>query len=270
MIYFVTYGDKNYAKSKNRIASQAEATGFFDQVLTLGIDDLSPVTLRSPLMRFEKGGGLFVWKPDVIENALSRMKDGDILVYADSGCSVFKNNEWKRYFNLLQKHTAILFMLPLTCETYTKKNVLEHYSYIGKNWKKRYQIAATFFLLKKNEKTLDFVREWKLTMLQCPEFIVDVPKESLHEESRCFIENRHDQSILTALTYKYAKSHRFKLLFHHFEGVDRFRKQAVVATRISDNATRGGNKRSLLKNTLYYLIALPYRHLYQKFWMLLK
>jgi hypothetical protein len=270
MKYFITYADKNYEKSKERIASEAEATGFFDQVITYGKKDLSDDILNAALMRYERGGGYFVWKPYVVEKTLLGMNDGDILVYADCGCSVFKNDEWKRYFNLLSDYNAVMFMLPLTCEAYTRKNVLEHFAGIGKNWKRRYQVSATFFLLKKNKQTISLIREWKQTMVQFPELVVDVPKDQMHEESPRFIENRCDQSILSALAYKYERDFHIKILFHHFEGVDRFRKQAVVATRISDSAVRGGNKRSILKNTLYYLVALPYRHLYQKFWVLMK
>ena len=270
MKYFITYGDKNYEKSKKRIGTEAEATGFFDRVITYGKEDLSDDILNVDLMRYKRGGGYFVWKPFVVEKTLLSMNDGDILVYADSGCSVFKNDKWERYFHILNKYDALMFMLPLTCEAYTRKNIIEHFSAIGKNWKNRYQIATTFFLLKKNEHTIQFVQEWKQTMLQHPEFVVDVAKENLQEESFRFIENRHDQSIFCALAYKYAKPFNFKIQFHHFEGLDRFRKQAIVATRISDSGVRGGNKRRFIKNILYYVLALPYRHLYQKFWVLMK
>ena len=34
--YFLTYGDHNFAKSKERIAQEAKDTGLFDHILTKG------------------------------------------------------------------------------------------------------------------------------------------------------------------------------------------------------------------------------------------
>ncbi|WP_121357033.1 hypothetical protein [Flavisolibacter nicotianae] len=270
MKYFITYGDENYEQSKRRIAAEAIATGNFDQVVTYSRKDLDKEFLTSPLFNYRKGGGYFVWKPYIVEKTLEQMHEGDLLVYADCGCTVFRSREWKKYFGLLEKYNGVVFMLPLTCEAYTRKNVLDNYTAIGKHWKKRYQVSATFFLFKKNRQTMAFAREWKETMVRNPEFVVDVQQELLHNESPKFVENRYDQSVFSALAYKYEKEYGLKILFHHFEGYDRFLKQALVATRISDTEVRGGNKRPVLKNILYYLLAMPYRRLYQKIWVLRK
>jgi len=266
MRYFVTYGDKIYENSKKRLAKQAAETGFFDKILVYGREDVSEEVATSPLFSNKKGGGYWLWKPNVVGKTLAMMQDGDILVYADSGCSVYKDEEWNRYFGLLEKHNGIVFLINGTNEQYSRRNIIEHFSDIGKHWKRRYQIAATFFLIRKTPETVAFVREWQELMLHHPELVMDVPESELHHESPRFVGNRHDQSVFTALAYRYEQKYKLKILFNHFEGgVDHFSGQALIASRISDKGLRS-EKRSYLKNILLYLVAKPYRYLYQSYW----
>ncbi|GAA4438011.1 hypothetical protein GCM10023188_32860 [Pontibacter saemangeumensis] len=267
MRYFVTYGDKAYENSKKRIAKQASETGFFDKILVYGREDVSDDVATSPLFNNKKGGGYWIWKPNVVGNTLKEMKEGDILVYADSGCSVFKDEEWNRYFGLLEKYNGIVFLINGTNEQYSRSSIIDHFSGIGKHWKKRYQIAATFFLIKKTASTVEFISRWQDIMLNRPDLVMDVPESERSKESPRFVGNRHDQSIFTALAYQYEQEYNLKILFNHFEGgTDRFSGQAVIASRISDKGLRS-EKRSYLKNILLYLVAKPYRYLYQSYWV---
>ncbi|PRY11232.1 hypothetical protein CLV24_11127 [Pontibacter ummariensis] len=265
--FFITYGDKIYEQSKRRIARQAAETGLFDRIITFGREDVSEDVAVSPLFKQKKGGGYWLWKPNIVLKTLAEMDNGDILVYADSGCTVHKDKEWSRYFDLLKEYNALVFLINGTNEEYTRRSIFEHFSGVGKHWHKRYQIAATFFLLKKTPETVAFVQEWQDVMVSNPQLVMDVADEERGKESLRFVENRHDQSIFTALAYKYQKVYRLKVLFNHFEGgIDRFRGQALIASRISDEGSRGEN-RSLLRNILLYLLAKPYRLLYQTYWV---
>lgn len=109
--YFITYGNKAYSDSKKRILDEALHTGVFDETFAYGPEDLSLSTLKSPLMQYQRGGGYWIWKPDIIFKTLSRTGNDDIVVYADSGCSLFPSVEWDDYFKLLEKYDILVFRL---------------------------------------------------------------------------------------------------------------------------------------------------------------
>lgn len=109
MKYFIKYGDEAYAKSKQRLVDQAKKSRYFDKIIAYGKKDLKGQILDSPLLNFSRGGGYWLWKPYVIMETLKDMKEGDILVYADSGCSVYKSRGWARYFNHFKKFNLLVF-----------------------------------------------------------------------------------------------------------------------------------------------------------------
>lgn len=266
MRYFITYGDQNYAESRERLLDEATGLRYFDKVIAYNKEDLPTQVLKSPLLKFSRGGGYWLWKPYIISETLKIMNEEDVLVYADAGCSVFKNNEWEKYFKYLRKYNMLAFLLNVTVEQYTRKNILLSFTENGKYWVKKYQISATFLMMKKTDEVVDLIDSWLNFMLENPECVVDVNLTDLKNENPSFIENRHDQSVFTAIAYKYYKAYKIKFLQNHFEGgVDKLRSRALIASRISDENTRGQN-RPFIKSILLFCIVEPLRYLRQKYW----
>ncbi len=267
MIYFVTYGDERFEASKRRIVDQATRTGQFDRIIAYGRADLTGRIVESPLFGQRRGGGYWVWKPYIVHKTLDMMHDGDLLVYVDCGCSVFASREWTTYFGLLKKHDAVTFLLSTTNEQYTRRNVLDHYAATNRCLGKQYQVSSTFFLLKKTPNTVKLVSEWQEMMLGWPNMVLDVPTTEIRAERRQFIEHRHDQSLFSALVYRYRTVYNLVLRLNRFEGgIDPFRSQAVLATRLADDSNRGITKRSVVKTVLLYICVNPYRSVYHRFW----
>jgi len=91
MNYFITFGSKeNYKEAANRLCVQADRTKLFDESISYYQEDLvedSCWKKHEPFYsQYSKRYGLGLWKPLLIKNQLQRMKDGDILFYADAGC----------------------------------------------------------------------------------------------------------------------------------------------------------------------------------------
>lgn len=260
MRYFITYGDLQYQKSKERISAEANASGYFDMVKSYGPVDLSPQVKNSELLGFRRGGGLWVWKPDVIYKTLLSANEGDVVVYADSGCTVLKNDGWERYFRLLDKSDGLFFLLNTKVKEYTRRSVLDHFADISGRWEERYQLGATFIVLKRTENTLRFVSEWLDLMLKNPEYVKDVDPEKRKYEYQCFVENRHDQSLLTGLCYQKFQQYNLKILWNTFEGGrNRFLTQPLVATRISDDGSRSVADKGIVANLAVKFFVLPIR-----------
>lgn len=95
---FVTYGDDNYRESLERIGREARATGVFDSVRLYTPADL-PEPFASYTRDYPRGGGYWLWKPFVIVSELDRAAEGDIVVYADAGCTLMPHADWQRYFD---------------------------------------------------------------------------------------------------------------------------------------------------------------------------
>lgn len=131
-VRFATYGDANYARCRQRLATDAARCRWFDATTAYSPEMLSPPFAKEfgDVLRQPRGGGYWIWKWDVIRQELDKMNDGDILVYLDAGCTL--NTRAKRRFDeylaLLRRSRAgvLSFQLPCIERRYTTKQLLEH------------------------------------------------------------------------------------------------------------------------------------------------
>lgn len=174
MKYFITYGNSDYEKSRERLINEARETKLFDYLKAYQPSDLPSEIISNPIFQYARGGGYWIWKPYIVRNMLSQMKENDILVYADAGCSIYKSTEWNKYFAEMKYYSILAFRIKFANIKYTKKDVIELFnSTNGKMWKHFYQIAATTFIIKKNKESLLFINEWENLCVQ--DLVLDVP-----------------------------------------------------------------------------------------------
>lgn len=229
--HFITYGNDRFAEAKIRISREAKATGEFDVVCAYGPDDVSEDVKSSELFSSEKGGGYWCWKPDIIVRELEKMEFGDILVYVDAGCELVPGREWKKYWRLLEGKSLIVQRIYQLNEKWTRRTIVEGFADNPEGWLKKCQFMCGVVFAKKTQDTIDFLREWRAYMIQRPDMVADVPPENLSAESNRFIENRHDQSILSALVYKHMVKGFIACLWEHAENQSMFRSQVIRAMR---------------------------------------
>lgn len=239
----ITYGDKKFEMSKKRFIQNAHAINIFDEIITYSDKDLSEELKQSEIINEKRGGGLWSWKPDVILTTLNKMEDGDILVYCDSGCTVYPCNEWNHIWKSLENHDIIAQRIYQRTDKWTRKSIIEYFAQTNsKNWTKCYQHMATAIILKATPFTRAFVSEWKDMMISHPEMVKDVTIEEKVNEAECFIENRHDQAFYSALTYKYLNNPTYKnkilTKWEHIEDYDIICPQAIRATRLRNGESK--------------------------------
>ena len=161
----------------------------------------------------------------------------------------------------MNEYDILAFRLHQRNYKWTRKSVFDHFeSIINSNWKDSFQFGANALIVKKSKEGLAFVTEWRNYMINRLDLCGDVPEEELSKEDSRLIENRYDQTILTALSYKYLQEGSLKAVWEHFEGKDPFRSQAFIATRkrnytsVDSTSVLYNKIKSVIKQYLYYPI----------------
>ena len=147
-----------------------------------------------------------MWKPDVVYSALSRLEDGDILLYCDCGNVLAKNRrQWEKTFNLLLSVDCVFHRLPSCWLQWNRIELLRHFTpFIRPGMKLCYAMEGTMLLIKKTEFTSMLVEEWRRMMIDHPDWVLDARNEDERKlQLPSFCESRYDQSVLTMLVYKY-------------------------------------------------------------------
>lgn len=269
---FITYGDQRFAKTKQRILEEARNLGIFDEVYAYGPEDVSEEVAATEAFKIPRGGGMWMWKPDVILSTMFAHADGDIIVFCDAGCTLSSSSEWSRYWKKLSKSDIIAQRLIQRTDRWTRKELLSLFPEMGDRWLKDYQYLTGTIIFKNSPFSRKFVSEWREIMIHHPECVVDVPSDERHLQHPTFIESRHDQSVFSALIYKYLSHPETRDLVYtqweHIEFYDIFCKQAIRATRLRTGEKEPfkekilGVRRSLGKN----FILIPFYHAPLHWW----
>lgn len=241
---FITYGDRGYEAAKEKIISEAKATGVFSYVYAYDRSDLSRELLSSKVIDYQRGGGLWSWKPDIILSTMLKHNKGDAIVYCDAGCTIQTSTEWGRIWKTLERYDMIAQRIFQRSDRWTRREILDYFPDNGKYWHSMCQYQATIIVIIISDFTIQFVREWRNMMILHPEMVADVLEHERQSQLSCFIENRHDQALYSALIYKYLSSSMYSMKictqWEHIEDLDVFHRQAIRATRL-----RYGQKESV-------------------------
>lgn len=230
--HFVTYGDSSFDLAKKRIIKEASSIGWFDVCRAYDQNDISDELNASDLMKIPRGGGLWSWKPDIILQELNSMNDGDILIYADSGCSLQPCKEWEWIEKTLMKYDLIAQRIYQPTVKWTRKEIIDFFDENKDGWLDAPQHCATVIIIKISEFTKKFIVEWWDLIIKNPLFIMDVDETNKKMQHSGFFENRHDQSIYNALVYKYIDSGKILSIWERIEDYDPINLQAIRATRL--------------------------------------
>ena len=264
MIFFISYGDDRFKESLNRIAHQARRIGIFDRIIKYGPKDLPEFIKASPLFAFERGGGYWVWKPYIVYQTLNLCKDGDIIVYADAGCTLCKDSpEWDYYLNLLNSHSAIFFHYredydygwksirescndAVALKHWMKPSLIRFYNgFLQSDYLDSSKVLGGFFIIKKTNKSLKTIDVWYKITLFHPELVMDSPYEGAIDDSPDFFEHRHDQAVLSPLVYHFQSEDGLVILPETAES--KIGHPAVIADRWKQG------KSSILWKTKYLI-----------------
>lgn len=156
---------------------------------------------NSYILNQKRGHGYWLWKPWIILETLNKMKDGEFLIYADSGSFIISD------------------VMPLIKHCKKNKGILvfeNEHQYINLHWTKKIvfqimgadsdeywyhtQADAAFLVLQKSKYTVKFIKKW---LESCTNPMLLTDEQSQIENPACFVDHRHDQSILSILAQKH-------------------------------------------------------------------
>lgn len=154
-----------------------------------------------------RGYGFWQWKPLILLDAMSKLQDGDIVFYSDSGSCIVNSLDY--IFDICNEKEIVLFdNRDGNYERTTHKNI---------NWTKRdcfilmncdeekyhnaSQVDGSYQFYKKTKNVIEFLNVYK-TYCSNENIISDLPNIT-KENYPQFIDHRHDQSILSLMAVKY-------------------------------------------------------------------
>jgi len=208
-IHFITYGNHKFRWAKLRLTNSAKRLCVFNTVRSYGPSDLAP-TFRSrlrPILREQRGGGYWLWKPYIIKHQLERINDGDILVYLDAGCTIDprKGQRFHQYLEILDRseHSILSFQLPDSMEqNWTVKECFSHFDIPADSPIRRTgQLISGILVMKKTKQLTQIINKWYQTAYYNPLIFTD--HFNGHPQCSGFRENRHDQSVLSVILKKH-------------------------------------------------------------------
>lgn len=201
-------GSTNFHEAVDRIHKELTDISVFDEIFTykesvLKNDSSFWEEHGKFIENNSRGYGYWLWKPYLILKTMERMKEGDVLVYVDSGCEVVHDPMSQENVRKMKDQCkTILYTTTGEAEKkYTKMDVLNKLG--GANEMNAEQKQATLILFKKTKITQDFIKDWYKNA--CNYFQLD-DSSSYLENDITFVEHRHDQSIFSLLI----KSDKFK------------------------------------------------------------
>lgn len=200
MIYGITYADDRMTRSAE-LCKQSMLKNGVDDVDENIVLDWNFSKFNADILNNKRGAGYWLWKPYVVNEAMGRLTDDDILVYSDAGI------EWLQPVHEIinrMDQNAFLFTNTHPNHHWTKRYTLDT---IKPGWNHNIdadspwpQVQASVIFLKACEETRRFVKEW-LLWCQMPDIINDTPSPG--GEMAYFQDHRHDQSVLTLMANKY-------------------------------------------------------------------
>lgn len=204
--HFLTFADRRYRGSLARIRAEAAALRRFGTIRALDDRGLGPdywAVHGETVRRHRRGFGLYTWKPHVVRRALEGLSAGDVLLYADAGCSLNAEgtDRLDEYFGLAAAHPqgVLAFTLEGRVGEWTKRAALAACGADTPEARRREMVLAGILVLRAGREALDLVREWEARMAR-RDVVDDSPSpQGEHPE---FLGHRHDQSVFTLLAHE--------------------------------------------------------------------
>lgn len=209
--YFLTYGNDKFKYSKIHLSYLAKYSGFFDEVITLGPENLSNIFTNKfkEILSNKKGAGYWIWKHEIIRSLLNEINSNDIILYCDAGSSINNSSKAKirfnEYFEILNDK-KVNFLRFETNKQYLEKQYtsievfkelnVDINSHIGNST----QLQAGVMFFKKTFDSVEFLNDYKNIISKDPNLITDAYSTN---QKKDFIECRHDQSIFSILGKQY-------------------------------------------------------------------
>jgi len=203
--YLVSYSTKEYYQRHAEMNKSAEKYGITNIISYFDYDLKSRSFYKKnrEILDIPKGAGLWLWKPFFILEGLTKLQDGDCLLYVDSG-SLFISDPSELYKICNTNKSGILAFdaSPLNNSQWTKRDTFINLNADEKRYWECNHIIGTVVGFRKSKFTVEFVKEW---LKYCQDYNTIAESENIRGKENLpdFISHRMDQSILSILIERY-------------------------------------------------------------------
>jgi hypothetical protein len=212
--HFITFATPDYMPFAEANVKSALEVGGFDTVKIYTMNDIDDYFKKknAHIFALVRGSGYWIWKPYIILKKLLEIEEGDILCYNDSKYLWLKNIRQFENDVLTRQNIGVYENVP-NCGTHIEKQWSKGDAFVlmnipfnefGNIVRNSHQVWAGYILLRKGFNPIRFVGEW-LTYVQDQRIVTDLPTK-IAPNDYIFVENRHDQTILSLLCKKWGIS----------------------------------------------------------------
>lgn len=221
--YFLSFGNKKFISSRNRIKKEAENLNLFDKITIedenicneeIFINILKKI--NKPNLSLYRGFGWYIWKPYIIYKQLLSMKNDDILLYCDAGMTLLQNKQkYLHLFDLVNDTQKCPSGIATFITTGPKEERLEYmynlvqiFKYFNiendKDITHTQQCQAGIIIIKKCQQSIKIIKEWFDISNTNPEYFIGDPRfcymDKTIKQIQGFKDHRHDQSVWSVLS----------------------------------------------------------------------
>lgn len=203
--YFITFANNCCKSSKIKAIRSARFPGGFDFATAYGLKSLSNRFRHrnSFILRQSRGSGYWLWKPYIILKTLvENMVDGDILMYQDAGAYLVKDAGPLLKLCQEVKNGIVVFYTRFSEKYHSKRDAFVLMDMDDSRVYESLQRIASFVLVRRNCRSLQFVMEW-MAYASDPRILTDMDNQMGKENLPEFVDNRHDQTVLSLLSKKW-------------------------------------------------------------------
>ena len=136
----------------------------------------------------------------IVSDAFERINEGDYLVYSDSGTYYVNSIMLLIEFMEKKREEILVFDIPFIEKYWTKRDVFVRLKCDDKEYTETNQRMSTIFVLKKGKLAREFVNRYLNAAMQYPDIFTDEQNICGKCDYAEFIENRHNQSVLSVIT----------------------------------------------------------------------
>lgn len=203
MILAINYSDDRY-KIAQKFNSKSALKYGADKVREYGPADIDEDFKKrnADIFSYERGGGYWIWKSYILRDALARVNDGDYVIYTDAGSAFVNKIQYLINAMNKEKTDIMVFQIDQLEKNYSKRDAFILLECDQKDYVESYQRCGGYIVLKKSKRSVDFVNNY-LEYSQDKRIITNQPNELGKDNYPGFVENRHDQTILSLLSKKW-------------------------------------------------------------------
>lgn len=206
MILAINYADKKFLNAQKYNSFTAKKIGEVDRVIEYGphmIDESFKIRNSKWFVEGDSQIGKYgLWRPLIVCDAYEKMAEGDYLIYSDAG--TYFVNSVKPLIEMMEenKENILVFELPFIEKCWTKRDVFVRLNVDQAKYTESNQRLSTVFVLKKGKDSDEFIEMYKEAALEFPELFTDEENTSGLDNYPGFIQNRHNQSVLSLISKK--------------------------------------------------------------------